>query len=644
MLSSLFSGASGLQNHVVRMDVIGNNIANINTTGFKRSRTTFQEALIQTLRGAGRPSAITGGTNPIQRGLGMTVASIDNIFTQGGLETSGQITDLAIQGAGFFILSDGNQDFYSRAGSFGFDANSDMVNTANGLYVQGTLADATGVIPAKATVGNIRLPFGQQDPAKETSFIELANNINSVATTSTASLQSGGATNIDRVFGQARDGAGGSHAITVSGNQATQSSALSALTGGVLTGSETLQSLGVTAAGLAETTSISVDNGATETPLTGLTLTSTVNDLVLALNKIQGVECELDGGDIRVTRTYAGEGANRNVSVESSLVAAPAGETIVGALFDATATFDVNNGLNHTMTATDVFTPSNGLAQPPLALGLEINETTGLVSGITGLGSGNVTVESSSALAAGSAIITTDDTEYSTSLSVYDSQGGKHTLVLTFTKSFLSNQWSWDATLAGSEQALYGDSGEVTFNGDGSLASFDYDGGNTSLGIDPKNGAALMDIRIDAGTAGRFDGLTGFASTSTASIINQDGYGLGILNKIAIDPTGQVLGIFTNGVTRTLAQIVLADFSNEQGLRKNGQSLYQESANSGEAAVGVAGETIPATISSGALEASNVDLAQEFTGMIIAQRGFQANARVITTSDSMLDELVNLKR
>ncbi|MBU2626342.1 MAG: flagellar hook-basal body complex protein, partial [candidate division Zixibacteria bacterium] len=136
MLSSLFSGASGLQNHVVRMDVIGNNIANINTTGFKRSRTTFQEALIQTLRGAGRPSAITGGTNPIQRGLGMTVASIDNIFTQGGLETSGQITDLAIQGAGFFILSDGNQDFYSRAGSFGFDANSDMVNTANGLYVQ----------------------------------------------------------------------------------------------------------------------------------------------------------------------------------------------------------------------------------------------------------------------------------------------------------------------------------------------------------------------------------------------------------------------------------------------------------------------------------------------------------------------------
>jgi len=119
MLSSLFSGAAGLRNHVVRMDVIGNNVANINSVGFKRSRTTFQEALIQTLKGAGRPSTISGGTNPVQRGLGMSVASIDNIFTQGGLETSGQITDLAIQGNGFFVLSDGKQRFYTRVGTFG---------------------------------------------------------------------------------------------------------------------------------------------------------------------------------------------------------------------------------------------------------------------------------------------------------------------------------------------------------------------------------------------------------------------------------------------------------------------------------------------------------------------------------------------
>ena len=643
MLSSLFSGASGLRNHIVRMDVIGNNIANINTVGFKRSRTTFQEALIQTLRGAGRPSAVTGGTNPLQRGLGMNVAAVDNLFTQGGLETSGQITDLAIQGNGFFVLSDNSQNFFTRAGTFGFDANADMVSTANGLYVQGKMADESGEISAMSTVGNIHLPFGQQDPARPTTSIKLANNLNSVATSSTASLLSSGTTNIDRVSGLARDGAGGTHTITIAGAQATQSTALSTASG--LTGTETLQSLGVTASGIAETTTVSIDNGATTTHLTGLTLTSTVNDLVNALDKIQGVDAVLDSGQIRISRSYAGAGANRNVSMISTFGGPPpATETITGAIFNNSGTFTVDNGTAHTMTAQDVFTPTGGMPKAPIVLNVEINETTGLVSALTGLGGGGITVESTSSFAAGTAVIETKDTQYSTSLTVYDSQGGKHNLVLTFTKSVTPNQWTWNASLAGGEKTLYGDSGTVIFSGDGSLSSFDYTGGADSLGIDPNNGSDLMNVKIDAGTAGKFDGLTGFASTSTASIINQNGYGLGILDKIAINPTGEILGIFTNGVTRVLAQIVLADFSNEQGLRKEGRSLYRVSANSGEAVTGVAGETVSATISSGALEASNVDLAEEFTGMIIAQRGFQANARVITTSDSMLEELVNLKR
>src|SRR5512140_738467 len=116
MMSSLFAGVSGLRNHQTEMDVIGDNIANVNTIGYKGSRVTFQEALVQTLKGAGRPSAISGGTNPLQIGLGMTVGSIDTLFQQGGLETTGQITDLAIQGSGFFVLSDGNGEFFSRNG------------------------------------------------------------------------------------------------------------------------------------------------------------------------------------------------------------------------------------------------------------------------------------------------------------------------------------------------------------------------------------------------------------------------------------------------------------------------------------------------------------------------------------------------
>jgi flagellar hook protein FlgE len=527
-----------------------------------------------------------------------------------------------------------------------------MVSTSNGLYVQGKMANTSGEIPPMATVGSINLPFGQQDPAKETTSIQLVNNLNSVASNSTATLTSPGTTNIDSVSGLARDGSGGTHTVTITGNQATQSTALSAVSG--LNGTETLQSLGVTIAGLNEATTVSVDNGSQATYLTGLALTSTVNELISAINKVPGVEAELDGtGAISITRTYAGAGANRNIDLastntdEGTGTSAPASETIIGALFDAnplTASLSANNGTAHDMQGTDVFMPNFGTAPPSTILELEINETTGLVYGVDGLGGGNITIRSNSALTAGIATITTDDTQYSTSSVVYDSQGDKHTLVLTFTKLVTTNSWVWNATFGGSEQIVYGDKGGVSFNSDGSLNSFDFDGGGNAMGINPRNGAGLLVVQFDAGVAGDFAGLTGFASTSTASVANQDGYGLGVLDKIAIDPTGKILGIFTNGITRTLAQLVLANFSNDQGLSKEGASMYKETANSGEAFIGVPGETVSAKISSGALEASNVDLAEEFTGMIIAQRGYQANARVITISDSMLEELVNLKR
>ncbi len=648
MLSSLFSGVSGLRNHQVRMDVLGNNISNINTIGFKSSRATFQEALIQTLRGAGRPSDINGGTNSVQLGLGMNVATIDNLITQGGLETTGKITDLAIQGNGFFILSDGQTgEYFSRAGAFGFDANSFLVNPSNGYYVQGKMADNTGVIPATASIGNIKLPFGQQDPAKETALIDFANNLNSVATDSEASLVSTGATNIDTVTGIARDGAGGTHTITIAGAQATRSTATSAVNG--LTGTETLTSLGITQAALDAGMEISIDNGSSTVPLPTLQLTDTVNDLVNALDKMTGISVELDGaGAIVVTREYAGDGTNKNVTFTSDDDggAIAGGETIVGALFDTTPglTFTANNGTNHTFTASDVFTPTGGTPLAPLTLEIGVDETTGLANSVIGVGGGNVTVESTTSISAGVCTLATDDTQHATSITVFDSQGGKHTVVATFTKTHIPNEWNWDLSLTGEEIIRYGSTGTVEFNPDGSLLAFNFEGGVQSFSFDPNNGAEALDIQLNAGTTGSFDGMTGFASSFTASMVNQDGYGMGILDKITIDSSGLIYGIFTNGVSRALAQIMLADFNNEAGLMKDGSSLYIASANSGEAVKGVAGETISATISSGALESSNVDLANEFTGMITAQRGFQANARVITTSDNMLDELVNLKR
>ncbi len=641
MMASLFAGVSGLRNHMVRMNLVGDNIANINTIGFKTGRVTFREALVQTLRGAGRPSATSGGSNPVQLGLGMNVATVDNKFSQGGLETTGQLTDLALQGSGFFILSDGRQEYYTRAGAFGLDANSNLVNPANGYFVQGKMATTDGTVPATTAIGNINLPFGQQDPAKATTQVFLANNLDSTATTSSAALFSAGVTNIDSVTGVAADGAGGTHTLTITGAQPTNSTGLTAHVG-VMTETGTLGSLGVTQAGLDAGFNITVDGG-TAVPVSGLTLNSTVADLISAINKVKGVAASFDSGSgqIRLTRNYAGNGAVYNIATNNA-VAGDIVNTIMGSAVGSN--FSVNNGTAHTFAVTDVFQPTGGSALPAVNLDVSLNTSTGFVTGITGLGKGGVNIISSSQLAAGTAVIRTKDTQHATSISIYDSQGGKHTAVLTFTKQMTPNTWKWKATMAGNEIALSGDAGMISFNNDGSLSTFTFDDLSSSLSVDPNNGAGIMDMKLFPGTGGGFDGLTGFASSFSAIAKNQNGYGMGMLDKISIDDRGVITGIFTNGVSRALAHIILADFNNPGGLMKAGDTLYTASANSGDPVRGAAQSTINATISSGALEGSNVDLAEEFTNVIISQRGFQANARVISTSDQMLNELVNLKQ
>jgi flagellar hook protein FlgE len=666
MMASLFAGVSGLKNHQVKMNVIGNNIANVNTIGFKPGRVNFQEALVQTTKGAGRPSSLMGGTNPQQLGLGMQVGTIDNMFLQGGLETTGQITDLAIQGAGFFILSDGNNNtFYTRAGSFGFDAGSNLVDPATGLFVQGKMADSSGTIPSLATTGSILLPFGQQDPAKPTEVIRMANNIDITATDSVASLYAPGASGVAEISGRALDGVGGRHVINITGIQAVNSTFTGSTLGNAGDGTNTLVaglgstmtlgSLGVT---IFDDFGIAVDGGS-EQRVSGLTASSTVQDLLNAINQISGVTAELTGGQILITRDKAGDNLTysfRTMTAGQVTLHAQGGAiagNITGVVFGLNGTtFQSAGGAATTFEATDTFTPSRGFgaAAGPTSTPLELvfDDRTGLVIGLSGLGGGGVEIKTDSsglqATSGNDLIIDTEDTLHAASINVFDSQGGKHTLTMEFFKSIVPNRWEWKASTLGVEEITAGMYGYVSFNRDGSLNSFEYFGGADSIVIDPHNGADLLDIRVNAGSISSFDGLTGFSGQHTASIINQDGYGLGLLDKIAIDESGNISGIFTNGVTRILAQIILADFNNQAGLVKAGRSLYQESPNSGDAIEGIAGATISGMITSGALESSAVDIAQEFTGMITAQRGFQANARIITTSDQMLDELVNLKR
>lgn len=230
------------------------------------------------------------------------------------------------------------------------------------------------------------------------------------------------------------------------------------------------------------------------------------------------------------------------------------------------------------------------------------------------------------------------------SITVYDSLGTKHELKMVMWKT-ATDKWDWKFDKTGMDITTAGitDTGThpITFLADGSI---DTSAGFTvpEAKFTPNSGANDVDIKIDLGSG--LNGLTQFAGSPNAVMRNQDGFGNGTLQSYSIDATGTIVGSFTNGTTQTLGQIALADFNNVSGLERIGGNMYQVTANSGSAITGYAGEGSTSSIASGALEMSNVDLAQEFTDMIIAQRGFQANGRVITTSDQMLQELVQLKQ
>ncbi len=421
MLRSLFSAISGLQAHQTKMDVVGNNIANVNTTGYKTSSVLFEDLLSQQLSGAGAPTAATGGTNPAQVGLGVRLTGISINFAQGATQLTGRSTDFAIQGDGFFPIEQGGLTTYTRNGSFSLDGNGNLV-TADGGFVLGWQADQQGVVSTNASVGHVKIPVGQI--------------INPITTTS---LKIGGNLPADAATG------------TV-----------------VNAGINVYNSLGTSIPLRAEFTKIANAAGA-------------VNWQV---------------------RTYDSGG---------NLVSGP-----------SAVTFDLTGALT---------------SAPPTVTQAQLNT----IAGTSG---------------------------------------------------------TWAA-------------GGITY---------------------------------DFGTAADPDRLSGAGGLNTAAALSQDGSGVGSVIGFSVSEQGLITGMFTNGRSQALGQIALATFANPNGLTKLGSSLYGETVNSGNAQIGVAGQGGRGTLSGGTLEMSNVDLAAEFTNLIVAERGFQANSRVITTSDEVLQDLVNLKR
>jgi flagellar hook protein FlgE len=503
MLRSLFSGVSGLRNHQVRMDVIGNNIANVNTVAFKAGRVTFKEGFAQLLQGASRPPGDQGGINPIQVGLGTQVGSIDQLYTQGNIETTGQATDLAIQGDSMFVVRKGTQSFYTRSGNFQLDADGRLVSPTNGFVVQGQIFE-NGVL--QDGIQDIRLPFNQKVTANPTSAMKLAGNLNASAPAAPAGFDINSAA--DRA---ANPGSWTESSISVFDSQGTK------------------------------------------------------RDVKLQFWKTDAntwnYRLDPTSPTVSAPVTVARSGANNTFT----LPAAPAGTAVT-------------------------------VSRATTASGLVIDASLITASG------GTYTVDPSIALAPGDVL----NVEYS-------------------------------ALPSAPGAGVNG--GTVVFDSQGNLDPTRSDAVRVQFSVP---GADNVDVAVDAGSGA--NGLTQYATVTTAILRDQNGYTAGQLDNYSIDRYGQITGFFTNGTTSPLAKIALADFNNPAGLIRSGDNMYQESANSGSAVLGFALEGSQSQLTSGALEMSNVDLAQEFTNMIIAQRGFQANSKVITTSDELLQELMQLKR
>lgn len=424
MLQALLAGVASIKAQQTRMNVIGNNLANVNTTAFKGSRVTFQDMISQTLRGASRPGNSLGGRNPLQLGLGVLVGGTDTNMEQGSLNATNRPGDLAIQGNGYFVVSDGTSLTFSRDGSFDLDANGDLVMRSTGQRVMGWGADSFGNIDSSLPIdaySNINIPVGQQSAVQQSTLVKMAGNLK--------------------------------------GNAA-----------------------------------------ATES--------------------------------------------------------------------------------------------------------------------------------------------------YPTTVVVYDALGGRHDLTIKFknhqappqgtSPTGATSSWEWEAFEGTTPVGDFSSAGNqrLYFDGTGALLNPDALG---SITIPAAGSSPAFDLDVN------FSALHQLA-TDTDLHGTQDGYPAGALQGYSVSSEGTVTGIFTNGLTRELGQIAMANFPNPGGLERIGNNQFRNTDNSGIASIGTAKSGGRGNINAGFLEQSNVDIGTEFTELIITQRGFQANTRVVTTVDEMLQDLINIKR
>ena len=784
MMRSLWAGVTGLQAHQIAMDVEGNNIANVNTVGFKYSRANFDDLIYQTSRIATGPQNRHGGVNSMQVGLGVQTNSTTRIFKQGSLQTTDKQTDIALQGDGFFMVSPdgGKTTYYTRNGDFSRDSVGNFVDNG-GNIVQGWMRDeVTGEIDPTRPIGDIKIPSGLTVPARATTNIALKGNLDSGNDVGNKKIpiyqldqhHNWTDTNKDGIKVDAEkheENNVGENRFYVNKNGEQKMTERGADLGVLFNKNGDAYNLrtgqGIWAS-YADAKTKALNVGATPdgkfVPAKQLNITlngekivasvASVSELASAINERYtktGVEASVINGNqlVLTNRNNLGTtAATRNIKMTvnpgnnigndfktTNIITAYQyiyNKTQVNATHtyndavarEVTTTEDLREAMqrdarlwtNYTGTVVGN-TPGPNITPDPAAFaaalannkndGVEVtvnehgqfqvknpsgdafnsddgddtDDTTGNIPPgtantnadandhnmnltVTGLSNAanNITenvkftasmAPLSGSLSSGNATRVTDSLNmaaHSSSTDLFDSLGTKHNIKMDFVKrGYTPNGGTeWTMVIQVAEPNCINPDGEpanvitgyVRFNPDGSLATYSP----ASITFGAQNGSAGgQHIELKLGTTAQMDGLASTDNDSSTADISQDGYASGELNGIRIDQSGTLVGSFTNGRSLGLAQVGVAKFSNNEGLSSEGGNLFSRTANSGDPVIGAAQTAGRGKISSSSLEMSNVDLSRSLTQLIVVQRGFQANSKTITTSDEMLNTLLQLK-
>lgn len=568
--TAMLTGLSGLNASSRRLEVIGNNISNVNTTAFKSTRLMFSPALSRNISLGTSPSAASGGTNPGQVGLGVTVAGTQRNFTGGAVSTTGISSDLAIEGDGFFIVERAGQQFYTRAGAFQLNSERQLI-TPSGGRVQGYGVDDNFNIVEGGLV-DINIPIGTQTLAEATENVTLAGNLN--AGGDTATMPS--ITTFDQAFVDVAD-------------------SVTALTGASLLVDVDDPSAPGTPL-FADMQMIRLDEimkGDRTLPTADLVIdaaTTTVQDLIDFMEDAMGI----------VPGQVYPDGSTSGVAIDGAGVI-----TVTG-----------NIGEDNTIMIDDSDFRLLNAAGTEIQEGLTFTQTQ---------------------LADGESVTTT--------AAVFDSLGTR--LFVDITMVFESADTTGTTWRYFIESA---DDTDIDLNVGTGTVSFDnfgrqIPGSDVTVSIDRLNTGAGDPLTFNLNLNSGSQSVTALAEESGVSTLGvpfQDGVELGILSNYSVGDDGVITGGFTNGQTRVIGQVVLATFSNPEGLVDSGDNLFITGPNSGAPLVTTPLQFGSGRVVGGALELSNVDLGAEFINMILTTTGYSASSRVISTTDQLLQQLVNI--